>query len=109
MARALDDKQSAAEYRRLFENGSKWIDANLFNGEYYIQKVEGCPIEDVADGLMVGMGAADPQKPDYQMGVACLVDQLLGQFMAHVAGLGYLLDQQHVSTTLKSIPVQLHP
>ena len=27
---------SAAEYRRLFENGSKWIDANLFNGEYYI-------------------------------------------------------------------------
>ena len=28
---------------RLFESGSKWIDANLFNGEYYIQKVRGIP------------------------------------------------------------------
>jgi non-lysosomal glucosylceramidase len=103
MARAVGDQPSAAEYQRLFENGSKWIDANLFNGEYYIQKVEGRPKEEVADGLMIGMGAADPQKPDYQMGVACLVDQLLGQYMAHVAGLGYLVDPQHVATTLKSI------
>ena len=37
MARAVGDTASAAEYRRLFENGSQWIDANLFNGEYYIQ------------------------------------------------------------------------
>jgi uncharacterized protein (DUF608 family) len=103
MARALDDQPSAAEYHRLFASGSKWIDANLFNGEYYIQKVEGRPKEEVADGLMMGMGAADPQKPDYQMGGACLVDQLLGQYMAHVAGLGYLLDPEHVTTTLKSI------
>jgi hypothetical protein len=37
------------------------------------------------------------------MGTACLVDQLLGQYMAHVAGLGYLLDEEHVHKTLKSI------
>jgi hypothetical protein len=52
---------------------------------------------------MIGMGAANPEKPDYQMGEACLVDQLLGQYMAHVAGLGYLLDEEHVHKTLKSI------
>jgi uncharacterized protein (DUF608 family) len=103
MARALGDQDAAVEYRRLFENGSKWIDANLFNGEYYIQKVEGRPKEEVFDGVMVGMGAANPQKPDYQMGEACLVDQLLGQYMAHVAGLGYLLDEEHVHKTLKSV------
>ena len=103
MARALGDQDAAAEYRRLFENGSKWIDANLFNGEYYIQKVEGRPKEEVFEGVMVGMGAANPQKPDYQMGEACLVDQLLGQYMAHVAGLGYLLDEEHVHKTLKSV------
>jgi hypothetical protein len=103
MARALGDQDSAAEYRRLFENGSKWIDANLFNGEYYIQKIEGRPKEEVFDGVMVGMGAANPQKPDYQMGEACLVDQLLGQYMAHVAGLGYLLDEEHVHKALKSV------
>jgi uncharacterized protein (DUF608 family) len=103
MAHALGDQDSAVEYRRLFENGSKWIDSNLFNGEYYIQKVEGRAKEEVFDGVMVGMGAADPQKPDYQMGDACLVDQLVGQYMAHVSGLGYLLNEQHVKQTLKSI------
>jgi uncharacterized protein (DUF608 family) len=103
MARALGDQDAAVEYRRLFENGSKWIDANLFNGEHYIQKVEGRPKEEVFDGTMVGYGAANPEKPDYQMGEACLVDQLVGQYMAHVVGLGYLLDEQHVKQALKSI------
>jgi uncharacterized protein (DUF608 family) len=103
MSRALGDQDSAGEYRRLFENGSKWIDANLFNGEYYIQKIEGRPKEEVFEGVMVGMGAANPDKPDYQMGEACLVDQLVGQYMAHVLGLGYLLDEQHVKQALKSI------
>jgi uncharacterized protein (DUF608 family) len=103
MARAIGDQDAAAEYRRLFENGSKWVDANLFNGEFYIQKVVGQAKEEVFEGVMVGMGAANPEKPDYQMGEACLVDQLLGQYMAHVAGLGYLLDEEHVHKTLKSI------
>ena len=103
MARALGDQDAAAEYRRLFENGSKWIDANLFNGEYYIQKIEGRAKEEVFEGVMVGMGAANPQKPDYQMGEACLVDQLLGQYMAHVAGLGYLLDEEHIRKAVKSV------
>ncbi|MGH9649611.1 MAG: GH116 family glycosyl-hydrolase, partial [Terriglobales bacterium] len=78
MARALGDAEAAREYRRLFESGKKWIDANLFNGEYYIQKVVGRAAEDVAAGLRVGMGGANPQAPDYQMGEACLIDQLLG-------------------------------
>ena len=103
MARATGDTTSAGEYRRLFESGKKWIDANLFNGEYYIQKVVGRGADEVATGLRVGMGGADPLKPDYQMGEACLIDQLLGQYMAHVAGLGYLLDEEHVRQTLKSI------
>jgi non-lysosomal glucosylceramidase len=103
MALAMGDDASARQYRRLFESGSKWIDGHLFNGEYYIQKVEGRSKEEVANGLMIGMGAADPQSPDYQMGEACLADQLLGQYMAHVTGLGYLLDDERVGKTLKSI------
>ncbi len=91
MARALGDQDSAAEYHRLFVNGSRWFDQNLFNGEYYIQKVEGRPESQIAAGTRVGMGAGNTLKPDYQMGDACLADQLLGQMQAHVAGLGYLL------------------
>jgi uncharacterized protein (DUF608 family) len=103
MARALGDGDSAQEYRRLFENGRKWFDANLFNGEYYIQKVMGRADEEVAPGLRVGMGSANPGAPDYQMGEACLLDQLLGQYMARVAGLGDLLEPEHVRKTLQSI------
>jgi len=36
MASAVGDSASAEEYRRLFLEGSRWIDTNLFNGEYYI-------------------------------------------------------------------------
>ena len=38
------------------------------------------------------MGADDITKPEFQLGAGCLVDQLVGQFMARVVGLGYLVD-----------------
>ncbi|MGO8785975.1 MAG: GH116 family glycosyl-hydrolase [Terriglobia bacterium] len=103
MASVVGDQDSAAEYHRLFVNGSHWIDQNLFNGEFYIQKVEGRPESQIATGVRVGMGAGNSLKPDYQMGNACLVDQLLGQLHAHVVGLGYLVDESNVRTTLKSL------
>lgn len=40
MARAQGDSAFATQCRSLFERGSKWMDANLFNGEFYIQKVQ---------------------------------------------------------------------
>lgn len=103
MARAVGDAASADEYRRLFARGSKWIDANLFNGEYYVQKIQGIPKDKIAKGLMSGMGTADTENPDFQMGDGCLVDQLVGQYYAEVAGLGLLLDGRHVRKTLESI------
>jgi hypothetical protein len=103
MARASGDSESANEYRRLFDSGSRWIDANLFNGEYYTQKIQGRPPNEIAKGLRAGMGADDPERPQYQVGDGCLVDQLLGQYLAHICGLGPLLDQEHVHKTLQSI------
>jgi uncharacterized protein (DUF608 family) len=52
---------------------------------------------------MIGMGTKNLAQPDYQLGAGCLVDQLVGQYMAHICGLGYLLDPDHISKTLKSI------
>ena len=103
IARVVGDQDSAADYHRLFESGSRWVDQNLFNGEYYIQKVEGRPESQIAAGTRVGMGAGNTLEPDYQMGGACLADQLLGQLQAHVAGLGYLVQEANVRATLKSI------
>jgi uncharacterized protein (DUF608 family) len=83
MAIQMKDKAYAMKCRSMFENGSKWVDENLFNGEYYIQKV--------------------PEPTDFQVGEGILVDQLVGQYLAHTCGLGYLLDKDHMTTTLKTI------
>jgi hypothetical protein len=103
MATALGDAAFAAECRKLFESGSKWIDANLFNGDYYIQKIQGTPRDRIAPGLISGMGSADTESPDFQVGEGCLVDQLLGQYFAHMVGLGPLLDRSHIHKAVQSI------
>jgi non-lysosomal glucosylceramidase len=104
MAHHEGDTAFASTCRSLFSNGSRWTDEHLFNGRYYIQLIQP-PLDSsrVAPSLIVGMGATDFKNPDYQLGKACLVDQLVGQFLAHVCGLGYLVKPENVRTTLASI------
>jgi len=104
MAKYMGDKEFAKKCKSLFESGSAWTDANLFNGEYYIQDIR--PPKTTADiypGLQIGMGSRDLSNPDFQLGKGCLVDQLVGQYMAHICGLGYLADPDKVKTTLTNI------
>ncbi|MGQ9629450.1 MAG: GH116 family glycosyl-hydrolase [bacterium] len=104
MARYLGEEDFASVCRNLFERGRNWVDENLFDGDYYEHKI--VPPEEggkIAEGLRSKMGSEDLREPDFQVGPGCLVDQLVGQFMAHVCGLGYLLDKEHVYKTLKSI------
>jgi non-lysosomal glucosylceramidase len=104
MAEYLNDKEFAETCIVLFEKGSKWTDQHLFNGEFYIQQVR--PVQDkssIATGLLVGMGSTNLKNPDFQIGEGCLVDQLVGQNMAWICGLGYLADPSHIKKTLESI------
>jgi len=103
MARAAGDTASAGEYRSLFERGSHWIDANLFNGEFYVQKIQGLPKDKIAPHLTSDMGSANTENPEYQVGGGCLLDQLIGQYLADVAGLGPLLSTANIRKTLESI------
>ena len=99
----MKDKEMAVKCRKLFESGSKWTDENLFNVEYYIHKIVVPAKEDIPNEHLSGMGTSDFGNPDYQLGEACLVDQLVGQYLAHVCGLGYLVKKENVATTLQSI------
>jgi uncharacterized protein (DUF608 family) len=103
MARAAGDAASAREYRALFERGSKWIDANLFNGEFYVQKIQGMAKDKIAPNLVSSMGSANTENPEYQVGGGCLLDQLIGQYLADVAGLGPLVAPANIRKTLESI------
>ena len=103
MALYLKDREMSDKCRKLFLSGSKWTDENLFNGEYYIHKIIVPAKENIPHEQLVGMGSADYGNPDYQLGEGCLVDQLVGQYLAHVCGLGYLVKKENVAKTLESI------
>ena len=98
MALAMKDKTFAKKCNTLFRQGSTWMDANLFNGEYYEHK-----ITDPETFEYLDMRNPDVKVPPFQLGKGCLVDQLVGQYMAHICGLGYLGDKEHIRTTLGSI------
>lgn len=85
MADYLGEPDRADRYRAAREQGSKRMDEQLWNGEYYIQKL-------TADG-----------RYQYQYYDGCLSDQVLGQELAHMAGLGYILPAEHVKKAVESV------
>jgi non-lysosomal glucosylceramidase len=103
MARALGDSAAATQHRQIFDRGSRWIDTQLFTGHYFIQNVIGYRSDEIAPHLREGMGSDDPEHPEYQVGKGCLIDQLIGQYLADVAGLGPLVSPDHVRSTLDSL------
>lgn len=104
MALAMGDQEFADTCGKLNVQGSRLTDSLIFNGEYYFQKlVPVMSMEDVAGGLMADMGSKDLQNPDYQLLNGCLVDQLVGQYMAHVLDLGYLADKENIQSAYRSI------
>ena len=82
MATAMKEKDFAKKCHTLFEKGSNWMDENLFNGEYYEHK-----ITDPKTFEYLDMNDPNVKIPAFQLGSGCLVDQLVGQYMAHLCGL----------------------
>lgn len=119
MATAMNEPEKAKEYMEVYKSGVKYCDTELWNGKYYFQKVN------VVKGAKVPANLISPQAclkncvcnevdkksslagedtiPKYQYGEGCLADQLLGQFLAHVSGLGYILDKTHVDSAILSV------
>ena len=86
MSKAVGDAAFAKECREIYEKGAKRIDEELFNGDYYEQKIT------------EGHGELP-----HQLGKCCLVDQLVGQQMAHLWDLGDLAKKENLKRTCESI------
>ena len=96
MALAMKDKAFAKKCREIFEKASAYADNELFNGEYYEQKI--------TDPETFEFLPEDSDNiPPFQLGKACLVDQLVGQYMAHICGLGYLASKDNIRKALESV------
>jgi len=85
IAKTLGDINSADKYEKALKLGAERMDYMLFNGEYYIQNID------------------DVNKYKYQYGKGCLSDQVFGQLQAHVAGLGYILPEDHIKKAIYSV------
>ncbi len=101
MAKAIGDNDFSVRCLRLYEKGSRYMDEELFNGEYYEHKIE-VP-KKIRRHLTHDMGSDDLSNPILQLGAGCLVDQLVGQYMSHTLGLGYLTKEENIKKTLESV------
>lgn len=85
MATALGDTKTAIWLNQKFENCREGLDKACYNGSYYEQQIE------------------DVNLVPYQFGKGCLSDQLLGQTLAGLCGLGSLLPAEHIRNAVKAV------
>lgn len=111
MAHELGNLEAEDDYRTLFRKGKEYTDRELFNGEYYIQKVD---LED-KNLLEQFRGQEDYEsflraywndevgEIKYQIGEGCSIDQLTAQWHANLCGLGEIFDREQARAALKSL------
>jgi uncharacterized protein (DUF608 family) len=110
MTEALDD--DVPLYRELLERGVAYMEAELWDGEYFIQKIqwEGLHAEDPtkshAWNVDYSPEAAEllqEEGPKYQYGKGCISDGVLGAWIAAVCGVPDFLDREKVTGHLLAV------
>jgi uncharacterized protein (DUF608 family) len=105
-------KEDASLYLDLFEKGRSYMETELWNGEYFIQKIQwkglkaGDPTDTLNATVKYSPEAEELLKkegPKYQYGNGCLSDGILGVWMAYVCGIGGIVDEGKVQKHLKSV------
>ena len=112
MAAAAGEEADARAYEELGKRAAAFLDGQLFNGEYYEQKVQYEGLKDtsfarsIAD---VNEHSSEMQQllkregPKYQYGPGCLADGVIGAWMAKIYGIDTPLEREHVRSALGAI------
>jgi hypothetical protein len=110
MGSALGEDVSV--YALLLEKGTRLMEEQLFDGEYFVQKIqwEGLRAKSPLDVQSFG-GTYSPEArellkkegPKYQYGTGCLSDGVLGAWLALVCGVGPILDNGKVASHLQAV------
>lgn len=105
-------KENVTAYRTLYKKGKQYMETELFDGEYFTQKI-----------VWTGLKAPDPTKaqsfhtryseealevlkregPKYQYGSGCLSDGVLGSWIARVCGLEEAVEPAKVKSHLLAV------
>lgn len=102
------------KYDSLLLKGKAFVESDLFDGEYFIQKVkwEGLRSADPVQAAKSAMWTSyspealelmKSEGPKYQYGKGCLSDGILGMWMARVCGLNEVLDKGKITSHLNSV------
>ena len=116
MADAVEDTDAAVEFREVFDKGYLWTKENLFNGEYFVQKVDLSnkaeldpylsnpgPSNYVKGTVYDLYWSEEHQQLKYQMGDGCEIDQVLAQWHANIYGLGDLFEPDAFKSSVNAI------
>jgi uncharacterized protein (DUF608 family) len=112
MAPAAGYPADGSFYADLAKRGSEFMDEQLFNGEYYQQKVQFLGLRDTSFAAKVAQvndQSSEMQQllkregPKYQYGSGCLSDGAIGAWMAQTYGIEIPLSREHVRSTLQAI------
>ncbi len=110
MSKSLN--QPYKNYETILAKGKSYMETELFDGEYFIQKIK-----------WIGLKAADPVKvqsfnqgysaealdilkkegPKYQYGMGCLSDGVLGMWIASVCGLEEVINGDKTKSHLNAV------
>jgi hypothetical protein len=110
MGTALAD--DVAEYAALLTRGRPRMEQELFDGEYFIQKIEWKNLQAKNPSEVKSLGGGyspealallEAEGPKYQYGRGCLADGVLGAWLAAVCGVGPSLDVRKVAAHLKAV------
>ncbi len=104
MAKAMGELGKAAEYEDVLQKGIEKMESVLWNGDYFIQIIP----DSLHGSLEEDFELSPPNKsgdqiPKYQYGGGCLADQLLGQYIAQNAGLGFIVDEEMTQKAMQAI------
>ncbi|HDL18196.1 MAG TPA: hypothetical protein ENH29_03995 [Bacteroidetes bacterium] len=111
MGEALHDDVS--RYRELLQRGRKFMETNLYDGEYFYQQVKwkGLQTPDpvaaaqnsYSDYSKEAIELLQKEGPKYQYGTGCLSDGVLGFWIARMCGLGEIADPAKVTSHLLAV------
>jgi uncharacterized protein (DUF608 family) len=106
--------ENVQKYQSLYEKCRKTLESELYNGEYFIQKIKWQGLN-AADPVAASAGAwnveysdearelLQKEGPKYQYGNGCLSDGVLGIWIAEVCGLKEIADTTKVASHLNSV------
>ena len=90
-------------------NGKKYIDSELWNGRYYVQKIDVKdksvlkPYEQTDKNIYNEYWNDEKKEIKYQIGDGCEIDQMVAQWHMDICGLGDIFPKNKARTALKSL------